>query len=184
MSTIYEAIARRLGITLLPVSLNIFELSGDRVASFPGLPRFCSLVAFTIIMRKQKSSEKQGRPGNTYQVNDVWWTWGGPGGGQCPTTDLCAINYRVFLVALPLLCIILSTNQRTKKWGKPGNEARGCVSGPPLWVHFWNGYLCNGVCLTELCVQSTIRVLYIRVLYIRVLYIRVLHRIAGNIGDL
>ena len=35
MSAVYEAIARRLGITLLPVSLSIFKLSEDCVDGPP-----------------------------------------------------------------------------------------------------------------------------------------------------
>ena len=45
--------------------------------------------------------EKRGRPGNTYHVNDVWWTrggrrggGGGGGGGRCPSANSCAINDR------------------------------------------------------------------------------------------
>ena len=45
--------------------------------------------------RKWKSTEKRGRPGNTYHMNDVkWmvdatWMWRGVGWGWCPTTCPC-----------------------------------------------------------------------------------------------
>ena len=32
-------------------------------------------------MQKQKSGEKRGRSGNTYDVNEVWWMRGGRRGG-------------------------------------------------------------------------------------------------------
>ena len=51
------------------------------IASFPGLPRFFVLRFALYNTRKRKSSEKRGRPGNTYHVNDVQWTRGGRGGG-------------------------------------------------------------------------------------------------------
>ena len=87
MSTVYEAIARRLGITLLPVSLNIFKWG---LCSLVPRPTPVLRFAFTIIHRsgrvakngeglgtQTKGQKKTGRPGNTYQVNDVWWTRGG-----------------------------------------------------------------------------------------------------------
>ena len=51
------------------------------LASFPGLTRFWSSVCVQYNTRKWKSGEKQGRPGNTYHVNNVKWMRGGRGGG-------------------------------------------------------------------------------------------------------
>ena len=46
------------------------------LVSLPGLlPFFCSSVCIQYNIRKWKSSEKE--LGNTYHVNDVWWTQGG-----------------------------------------------------------------------------------------------------------
>ena len=42
-------------------------------------PFFCSSVFVQYNTRKR--CEKRGRPGNTYHVNDVWWTRGGRMGG-------------------------------------------------------------------------------------------------------
>ena len=50
----------------------IMHLSGD-ISVVPRPPCFHSLVA----SRKQKKHEKQGRPGNTYYMNNVRWTQGG-----------------------------------------------------------------------------------------------------------
>ena len=48
------------------------------LASFPGLSRFRSSVC---IHNGSRRAWKQGRPGNTYHVNDVRWMWGGRRGG-------------------------------------------------------------------------------------------------------
>ena len=48
------------------------------LASFSGLPRFCSSVC---VRTEAEEREKRGRPGNTYHVNDVRWTRGGCRGG-------------------------------------------------------------------------------------------------------
>ena len=52
------------------------------VALFPASdgPVFCSSVYVQYNTQKQKSGEKHGRPGNTYHVNDIWWTRGEHGG--------------------------------------------------------------------------------------------------------
>ena len=44
------------------------------VASFPGLPRFCSSVCVQYSTQKWKGFEKRGRPGNTYHMT---WMWDG-----------------------------------------------------------------------------------------------------------
>ena len=51
------------------------------VALFPGLPVFCPSVSFSIIHGSEER-EKRRRPGNTYHVNDVWWTRCGRMGGN------------------------------------------------------------------------------------------------------
>ena len=51
------------------------------LASFQALLGFHSSVCIQYNTRKWKSGKKRGRPGNTYQVNDVWWTWSGRRGG-------------------------------------------------------------------------------------------------------
>ena len=63
------------------INTYISSLCGCLIASFPGLPRLCSLVCIQYNTRKWKSGEKQGRPGNTYHMNDIWWTQGGCRGG-------------------------------------------------------------------------------------------------------
>ena len=47
---------------------------GFNLALFPGLPHF---LFFSLRHTEAEECEKQGSPGNTYHVNDVWWTWGG-----------------------------------------------------------------------------------------------------------
>ena len=51
---------------------------------------FCSLAWVHTQMRK--SGKNQGRPGNTYDVNDIRWTWGGLRRGQYLTACTYAIN--------------------------------------------------------------------------------------------
>ena len=41
------------------------------------LPCFCFSVCAQYDTQKQKSNKKWERPGSTYHMNDVWWTWGG-----------------------------------------------------------------------------------------------------------
>ena len=62
------------------------------LASSPGLPRFL-FFGFRLLYTEAEEREKRGRPGNTYHVNDVWWTRGGRrgGGGRCPSINSCAI---------------------------------------------------------------------------------------------
>ena len=49
-----------------------------KLVSFLGFPRFCSSVCTQYNTRKQiEKWQKQGRPGNTYDLNDVRWTWSG-----------------------------------------------------------------------------------------------------------
>ena len=47
------------------------------VALFPGLLHFRSSVCIQYNMRMRKNTEKCGRPGNTYYVNDIRWMRGG-----------------------------------------------------------------------------------------------------------
>ena len=51
----------------------------NTVTCFQGSPVFHSMVC--VQYNTRKSSEKRGRPGNTYHMNDVWWLRGGRGGG-------------------------------------------------------------------------------------------------------
>ena len=48
--------------------------------------------------------------------------------------DRCSQAFPVFR-ALPLLCIILNKNRRTKKRGRPGNEANGQIDGYGIGHH-------------------------------------------------
>ena len=51
---------------------------GSEIASFPVLPSFCSAVCVWYNTQKEKSGEKQGRPGNTVLGSlHVTWTCGG-----------------------------------------------------------------------------------------------------------
>ena len=50
-------------------------LPPNLIALFPGLPCFCSYTCVQCNTRKQQ--QRQGRPGNTYHVNDMRWTQGG-----------------------------------------------------------------------------------------------------------
>ena len=69
--------------------MNIMQLVSTLVlALFPGLPVFCSSVFVQYNTWKWKSAEKQGRPGNTYHVNDVRWTQGGRRGGEVRTRSI------------------------------------------------------------------------------------------------
>ena len=44
-------------------------------------------------------------------------------GGQCPSSHVIGVpRLSPFFTTLSLPCIILNTNQRAKKWGRPGNE--------------------------------------------------------------
>ena len=54
------------------------------VASFPGLPCFLffSLCSVQYTEAEEWRKKKQGRPENTYHVNDVWWMQGGRRGGR------------------------------------------------------------------------------------------------------
>ena len=45
------------------------------IATFPGLPRFCSSVCIQYNTWKRRNGEKQERPGSIHHVNDVRWTW-------------------------------------------------------------------------------------------------------------
>ena len=101
---------------------------------------FCSSVCVQYNTQKRKSCEEWGMPGNTYHVNDVWWmrggrqTWGVRGPHPIcswalpPTTTLRqrhVVSFpqpSPFFAALSLLCIILNTNQRTKKGGSLGTR--------------------------------------------------------------
>ena len=56
-------------------------------------------------MEKQ---QKRGRLGNTYHINDVWWTQGRHGGGgegHCLSANWCEINDKaiVLLVTVDLV---------------------------------------------------------------------------------
>ena len=49
----------------------------------PRPPLFFVLwFAFSIIHGSRRAAKKRGSPGNTYHVNDVWWTRGGRRGGR------------------------------------------------------------------------------------------------------
>ena len=52
--------------------------------------------------------------GNTYHVNDVWWTWSGCGGGGGARLQTCAIKHRV-----SFLLVKSSTVDLMNVWG-PG----------------------------------------------------------------
>ena len=54
-----------------------FAVDQVKLALFPGLPVFGSALCAW----NQKSDEKQGRPGNTHHVNDIWWMQGCRGSG-------------------------------------------------------------------------------------------------------
>ena len=58
------------------MAIKLYSMRYSILALCPGLPRFRSSVWVQYNIQKQKSSEKQGRPGNTYHV-DARWTWGG-----------------------------------------------------------------------------------------------------------
>ena len=62
--------------------------------------------------QKQKGDKKWERPGNTYHVNDIWWTRGGGGGrgGRCLSTNLCAINDRASFLPVKLSTVNLLTS--------------------------------------------------------------------------
>ena len=61
----------------------------------PRPPLFFILrFSFSIVYTEAEEREKQGRPGNTHHVNDVWWMQGGRRGGCCPSTNSRAINDR------------------------------------------------------------------------------------------
>ena len=45
-------------------------------------PLFCSLVCVQYNTQKWRNTEKWGRPGNTYHVNDIRWRWGWRRGGE------------------------------------------------------------------------------------------------------
>ena len=68
------------------------------VASFPGFPRSFFLLFFgwhLVQYTEAEDCEKWERPGNTYHMNDVWWTRSGRGrGGACPSTTSCAMDDR------------------------------------------------------------------------------------------
>ena len=55
----------------------------NEVASFPGSFLFFGLRS--VYYTEAEEREKQRRPGNTYYVNDVWWTQGGRRGGGVRT---------------------------------------------------------------------------------------------------
>ena len=48
----------------------------------PRTPLFCSLVCVQYNTQKWKNSEKRGRSGNTYHVNDIRWRQGECRGGE------------------------------------------------------------------------------------------------------
>ena len=53
----------------------------NSIALFPGLPRFFFFGLRSVWYTEVEELERRGRPGNTYHVNDDWWTWGGRRGG-------------------------------------------------------------------------------------------------------
>ena len=59
------------------------------VASFPDL----LLLFFSLHTWKQKSGEKQGRPGNTYHVNEVGWMQGGRRGKRSAFKYTCILDF-------------------------------------------------------------------------------------------
>ena len=61
------------------------------VASFPGLPSFCSSVCVQYNTQKWKSGEKRGRPGNIFHVTSVWWMRGGRRGSSAHLQPVWAV---------------------------------------------------------------------------------------------
>ena len=106
----------------------------DTLHTVYDLPRFILLFGYNT--QEQKSGKKRGRPGSIYHVNDVWRT---QDGRRVASYRGCVGERRLspptqpgyearrrgtpFFAALPLPCIVLNTNQRTK-WEGPGNEAK------------------------------------------------------------
>ena len=64
------------------------------VALFPGLSHLFFFFLHSVQYMEAEEREKRGRPGNTYHVNDVRWTWD-ERRGACPSTSTCIINLRV-----------------------------------------------------------------------------------------
>ena len=61
-----------------------------KLASFPGLPRFCSSVCVQYNTQKQKSGQVWGRPGNTYHT--MWNQCGHMKGSS--RVQICTINLK------------------------------------------------------------------------------------------
>ena len=59
-------------------------------------PFFVLRFSFSIIHGSEER-KKRGRPGNTYHVNDVWWTQGGHMGGRGPRSN----NVLDFIIECP-----------------------------------------------------------------------------------
>ena len=93
-------------------------------------------------MEAEERKKKQGRPGNTYYVNDVWWTRGGRRGEVPDYKLVCNKPYSEFLTGGVEYCrsheclgswlslersmmksSMLFERGRRKKRGRPGNEA-------------------------------------------------------------
>ena len=68
----------------------------------PRTPSFLFFSSVQYDTRRQKSGEVQGRPGNTYHMNYVWWTRGGHvggGGGRA----LCCHDVLDFIVSVLMI---------------------------------------------------------------------------------
>ena len=84
------------------------------IASFPGLPRFCSSVCIQYDTRKRKSGKNREGLGTLNHVNDVRWTQSGHReGAWCPTASTGTINLRAS--SLP---VKRSTRDLVNVWGR------------------------------------------------------------------
>ena len=72
--------------------------AASALASFPGLPRFCSSVCVQHNSWKWNGSGKVAKNGNTNHMNDVRWTQGGRR-RVVPNYKTCVINLREFLTS-------------------------------------------------------------------------------------
>ena len=69
------------GVTLLVLTMAFSSL-------VPRPPSFFLFFGLrSVYYTEAEEREKRGRPGNTYHVNDVWWTRGGRRGGRGPRSN-------------------------------------------------------------------------------------------------